>query len=777
MRVKISTLDRWVSPRHVAWLGTVLTLLLFAVGYFTAWQGYRNQFMGDASHKATVIIDSLEGRLQDLAGVRRFMEVTGSFDRQQFYEITTMMATRPGIQTLAWVPVVTADRRAVVEQAGEPGFRITQMTPDGSLISAPPRPAYYPISFFGARQGGEQLIGFDEGSDPDRLAALQAAQRSGETRVTARIKLARGHGKEYGVLLFTPVRTSRGEVRGFVLGVVGEGDRLGTPLQTTVSLAIEATVDDLSPPMGAQRLHTSRVPAELAGKPPGLDDFLFPQLRYAREFRYAGRQWRISCAGSRGYHAESVSLAFVLILPLGLVITRLSFLALQRQALSHEEVELKVVTRTAQLALSRSHMQTMLDNLPMLAWLKDEEGRFLMVNNRFAEAVGRHRDEILGLTVYDVWPPHLASLYQADDREVLQRGLRKQMEEWQGDENGGGWFETFRSPITSLDGRVIGTTGIAQNITRRKQNEELILRHQRELETLNASLEARIVEEIARSRAKDLPAMQQEKLASIGQLAAGVAHEVNTPLGYIAGNIQVFKGYFNKMSSYLVAQDELLSRVTTDEQRQELAELAQRLDMEYVLSDTPDLIDESLHGAERVSQIVRDLRSFSRVDALLYEEVDLTVCLESALRVLSHELTDVAMVAREDRQMPFIYCQPGELNQVFLNLLRNAGQAVAPQGRITLKSWYDDRFISVAVTDDGHGIPEELRTQIFEPFFTTKEVGKGTGLGLSVCREIVTRHGGELLVESTVGGGSTFTVKLPRIENNDFPLHLLRCPA
>ena len=130
---------------------------------------------------------------------------------------------------------------------------------------------------------------------------------------------------------------------------------------------------------------------------------------------------------------------------------------------------------------------------------------------------------------------------------------------------------------------------------------------------------------------------------------------------------------------------------------------------------------------------------------------------------MNNELKYVATIEKEYRVLPLIRCRSGQLNQVFLNLLLNAGQAVMPPGRITLRSWHDDNFVSVSVADNGHGIPEELRERIFEPFFTTKDVGQGTGLGLSISHDIITKHHGELLVESSVGIGTTFTVRLPRI--------------
>ena len=285
-----------------------------------------------------------------------------------------------------------------------------------------------------------------------------------------------------------------------------------------------------------------------------------------------------------------------------------------------------------------------------------------------------------------------------------------------------------------------------------------------ELQALNSSLEARIEEEITKNRTKDLvlKVMHQEKLSSVGRLAAGVAHEINNPISFVTTNLRVLSDYLRQMGEYLTLLQEFLAGMVTEEQRRELTAAALRLRIPMIRHDGPAIIAESLEGVQRVAQIVRDLKSFSRVDTPDYEPAELTACLESALTIVANELKPLATVDKEYRELPPILCHPAQLNQVFLNLLHNAGQAVTPPGRITLKSWFNEGFVYASVGDNGHGIPEELQERIFEPFYTTRDVGKGTGLGLSISHNIITNHHGELAVESVVGVGTTFTVKLPR---------------
>jgi PAS domain S-box-containing protein len=298
------------------------------------------------------------------------------------------------------------------------------------------------------------------------------------------------------------------------------------------------------------------------------------------------------------------------------------------------------------------------------------------------------------------------------------------------------------------DGTPKLVAGTQLDITERKTAELALYESRQELKCLNEQLEERVAEEILKNRDKESRLRQQEKLVSIGQLAAGVAHEINNPMAFIAGNLKVLAQYFEQITAY--------SRPLQTRKGATAAE------MEYILTDGADVISESMEGAERVTKIVADLKSFSRVDALESEPMALPVCMESALNLCINELKYKATIRKEYGPMPEILCNPGQLNQVFLHLLVNAGQAIVPPGEITLRCWHDDEFVYASVGDTGTGIPEKVKNRLFEPFFTTKDVGKGTGLGLSVSYEIVKNHQGEILVESEPGKGSTFTVKLPR---------------
>lgn len=257
--------------------------------------------------------------------------------------------------------------------------------------------------------------------------------------------------------------------------------------------------------------------------------------------------------------------------------------------------------------------------------------------------------------------------------------------------------------------------------------------------------------------------LQSEKLASIGQLAAGVAHEINNPIGFVNSNLGTLKRYVEDLLRLIDAYGTIDGApAMTPEQVQAIAGLRKEIEFDFVRDDLADLIRESQDGLDRVKKIVQDLKDFSRVDSTqTWQMADINQCLESTLNVAFNEIKHKADVVKEYAQIPEIECLPFQLNQVFLNLMVNAAQAIKDHGTLRLATGQEDGWIWVEVADTGSGIAPEHMKRIFEPFFTTKEVGKGTGLGLSVSYNIVSKHNGRIEVESELGKGTTFRVCLP----------------
>jgi signal transduction histidine kinase len=287
------------------------------------------------------------------------------------------------------------------------------------------------------------------------------------------------------------------------------------------------------------------------------------------------------------------------------------------------------------------------------------------------------------------------------------------------------------------------------------------------LSELNRDLEAMVEErtsELLRAnhelRETQSHLVQQEKMASIGQLVAGVAHEINNPVNFIQGNVHFLREHTDALVAALRAVEAVASNPTLDLPA-ELERIREEYELDYVLGDLPGVFESCDEGVERTTTVVRDLRTFSRHDEAECQSVNLSESLESTLGLLRSRLTGIR-VEREYDDLPLVECLAGQMGQVFLNLLTNAADAVGDSGTIRVRArTMDADRVCVEVEDDGCGIAPDQLDRIFDPFFTTKEVGKGTGLGLSITYGIVYRHGGRIEVASAPGEGTCFRVELP----------------
>lgn len=271
---------------------------------------------------------------------------------------------------------------------------------------------------------------------------------------------------------------------------------------------------------------------------------------------------------------------------------------------------------------------------------------------------------------------------------------------------------------------------------------------------LAASLERRVAEQVQTIEATQRQLYQAEKLASVGQLAAGVAHEINNPLGFVRSNLNSAAGY--------VAQFGKLGALIRSGQGGALLAAAWRNEqMDQVLEDFPLLLQESVDGVVRVAKIVSALKDFSSIDQAEETTADVNRLLQNACEVAGSEFGSRVQLITEYRPLPALRCHAGRLSQVFMNLLLNAVQAIPESGEVRVATASDGRAVTVRITDTGKGIPEAQLARIFDPFFTTRAVGQGTGLGLTVARDVVQAHGGHIGVESRAGAGTTFTIVLP----------------
>jgi signal transduction histidine kinase len=288
---------------------------------------------------------------------------------------------------------------------------------------------------------------------------------------------------------------------------------------------------------------------------------------------------------------------------------------------------------------------------------------------------------------------------------------------------------------------------------------------------MNASLEETvrkrtdIIEKIYDElKMKDAQILQQEKMASIGVLAAGIAHEINNPVGYINSNLEVLQENVRDITSYIKTLEGLLPNQEGKSPQavaQQVQQIRSELRVDNVFQDIGEIVSESKQGLDRIKRIIIDLKKFSHTDENKMELADLNQEIESTLNIAANELKYKTKVIKELGTIPSIECFPHQLNQVFMNILVNAVQAIEEQGTILIRTSVKDKFIWIIIQDTGGGIAPENLQKIFDPFFTTKAIGKGTGLGLYIAYGIVEKHQGKITVQSEIGKGTTFTIQLP----------------
>ncbi|WP_317202941.1 ATP-binding protein [Janthinobacterium sp.] len=356
---------------------------------------------------------------------------------------------------------------------------------------------------------------------------------------------------------------------------------------------------------------------------------------------------------------------------------------------------------------------------------------------------------------------------------------------------GGHWLHFTAAPLRDGAGNIVGAIETMRDVTERRVAENALRRAHDNLEHIvekrtaqladaNARLEddlrqrAVAAAEIGR-RNGELTALneqlsmtqqqllQSEKLASIGQLAAGVAHEINNPIGYIFSNFGTLQGYLESLFEMLRAYQDAEPAVAEPAVAAALGALRARLELDFLREDIPVLMGESKEGIVRVRRIVQDLKDFSRVDSSQeWVWADLHQGIDSTLNIVANEVKYKADVVKQYADIPEIECLPSQLNQVIMNLVVNAAHAIGERrGTITLRTGLDGESVWLEVADNGAGIAAENLSRIFDPFFTTKPIGKGTGLGLSLAYGIVQKHAGRIEVDSAPGRGTTFRITLP----------------
>ncbi len=363
----------------------------------------------------------------------------------------------------------------------------------------------------------------------------------------------------------------------------------------------------------------------------------------------------------------------------------------------------------------------------------------------------------------------------------------------------GRWLFCSAAPLRNANGDIVGAIETLQDITERKVVDEALLKAQLEVEQIVEQRTAQLAEanqtlrddvtrrELAEQaligRNAELNALnakltlaqesliQSEKMASIGQLAAGVAHEINNPIGYIFSNFGTLEKYLAELFQMLVAYEKAETACVDKGTLNEIVALKKAIELEFLKEDIPTLMSESKEGIVRVRKIVQDLKDFSHVDATTdWQYTNLNQGIDSTLNVVNSEIKYKADVIKEFGELPLVQCMSSQINQVVMNLVVNAAHAIGSErGKITIRTGMDGDSAWISVSDTGAGIPKDVLPRIFDPFYTTKPVGKGTGLGLSLSYGIIQKHHGSIDVQTELGQGTTFRITLPVSQTKTVP--------
>lgn len=464
-----------------------------------------------------------------------------------------------------------------------------------------------------------------------------------------------------------------------------------------------------------------------------------------------------------GFATEICVLA-VALLALSIIVIYIRQLS-QRHArlLLHLENELAERRRAEEaLRASEGFYHSLVEGLPASILRKNLDGRFTFGNQKFYASLELDQtNQLVGRADIDFFPKDLAEKYRADDLRVIENGATFETVEEHANPQGERLFvQVIKTPLRDPSGRIIGVQGIFWDVSERKKAEEQLLAQNIKFQEMAES------ERDAHAALKQAQSqlVQSEKLASLGQIVAGVAHEINNPVAFVTNNVAVLGrdvGELRDLIRLYEKADELID-ATQPRLAREVRDFRDRVDMAYTLENIEGLIQRSRDGLKRIQQIVGHLRLFAHLDEGDVNEADLNHGIEStAAIIVGHARKKSIRLEMDLSALPPVTCNAARINQVVMNLLTNAIDASPEGGTVAVRTRAEANGIRVEVADEGSGIDPEVREKIFDPFFTTKPIGQGTGLGLSISYGIVKDHEGTIEVESSPGRGARFIIHLP----------------